>query len=66
MVKFFNTVGKAADKILLKRTQPKKIASGRIIVESNGSVRANYDNADVRNDLLNEMRKFVDFPVGKK
>ena len=37
-----------------------------MIVESNGVVRANYDNEEVRRDLLREMRKFKDFKVERK
>lgn len=40
--------------------------NARVIVESNGVVRANYDNEEVRRDLLREMRKFEDFKVERK
>ena len=66
MSRFFNFMGKVAEKMLKDHPKAEPSISERIIVESNGTTRANYDNLQVRRDLLNEMRKFADFKTEQK
>ena len=51
---------------LFRAPQKADTTNARVIVESNGVVRANYDNEEVRRDLLREMRKFENFKVERK
>lgn len=66
MSRFFNFMGKVAEKMLKDHPKAEQSISERIIVESNGTIRANYDNPQVRRDLINEMRKFADFKTEQK
>ena len=55
-----------ATRRLFGAPQKADTTNARVIVESNGVVRANYDNEEVRRDLLREMRKVEDFKVERK
>lgn len=55
-----------ATRRLFRAPQKADTTNARVIVESNGVVRANYDNEEVRRDLLREMRKFENFKVERK
>ena len=55
-----------ATRTLFGTPQKANTTNARVIVESNGVVRANYDNEEVRRDVLREMRKFEDFKVERK
>ncbi|MBK0397540.1 hypothetical protein [Kingella bonacorsii] len=59
-------LSRRATRRLFGAPQKADTTHARVIVESNGIVRTNYDNEEVRRDLLREMRKFEDFKVERK